>query len=447
MPQSFEFTDKQRQAWKLLGGPALHNLLDGGSRSGKTLLICRAIAVRARAAPYSRHAILRFRFNHVKASIILDTWPKMMELCFPQEPYHMDKSDWYVTLGEGAQVWFGGLDEKERTEKILGQEYATVFLNECSQIPYSSQNISMTRLAQKVNCKDGHPLRLKMYYDCNPPSKGHWVYKLFHSHMDPEAKRPIPDRENYATMQMNPVDNQEHLPVEYLETLKGLPARLRKRFWDGEYGDDKPNALWTDENIDRWRVLDGNVPDFQRIVIGVDPSGADDAENAANDEIGIVVAALGTDGFGYLLEDLTLKAGPAKWGKAATNAFERHAADLVVGETNFGGAMVEHVIRTARPRTPFKKVTASRGKVVRAEPISSLYEQGKVRHVGYFHALEDELCAFTTFGYTGDKSPNRADALIWAFSELFPGLVAEKPVKKTISRQEPVSAEAGWMGS
>lgn len=442
----FEFTKKQDEAWDTLCGPALHALLYGGSRSGKTLLICRNIAIRARAAPFSRHAILRFRFNHVKASIILDTWPKMMELCFPKEPYHMDKSDWYCTLGEGSQVWFGGLDEKERTEKILGQEYATVFLNEASQIPYSSQQIALTRLAQKVACKDGEALRLRMFYDENPPSKGHWTYKLFFAHTDPETKQPLRDRQNYAACQMNPVDNKAHLPADYLKTLESMPARMRKRFLLGEFSEDRPNALWTEDVIERWRVIDGQVPDYQRIVIGVDPSGASE-ETSDSDEIGIVVGALGTDGNGYVLEDLTLKAGPSKWGKAATNAFERHAADMVVGEVNYGGAMVEHVIRTARPRTPYKAVHASRGKVVRAEPIASLYEQGKVRHVGYFPELEDELCGFTTFGYTGERSPNRADAAIWVFSELFPGLTIEPKEPKKGRRRERPATEAGWMGA
>jgi phage terminase large subunit-like protein len=126
------------------------------------------------------------------------------------------------------------------------------------------------------------------------------------------------------------------------------------------------------------------------------------------------------------LEDLTVKAGPATWGKVATDAYDRHKADLVVGEINYGGAMVQFTIQTARPRTPYKSVTASRGKAVRAEPIAALYETGKVRHVGYFGELEEELSAFSTAGYLGAQSPNRADALIWALTELFPGIVNER---------------------
>lgn len=448
----FERTPKQRQALQMLAGPETHCMLYGGSRSGKTFQICDAIAARAIKAPGSRHAALRFRFNHIKASVVMDTWPKVMALCWPGVDYRIDKTDFYARLGNGSQVWFGGLDEKERVERILGQEYATVFLNECSQISYDARNTAMTRLAQNVTAQiDGReerPLKLKMYYDCNPPSQAHWSYQVFELHRDPETKRMLPDPADYCSMQMNPKDNEANLPAGYIDkTLASLPHRLRRRFLEGLYADATPNALWEAADIDKWRVIDGGVPDLQRIVIAVDPSGASDADNAENDEIGIVVAALGTDGNAYVLEDLTVKAGPTTWGKVAVDAYERHGADCIVGESNFGGGMVEFVIHAARPRTPYKAVTASRGKVIRAEPVSVLAAQGKVRHVGEFRALEDELCAFTTFGYTGERSPNRADALVWAVSELFPALIAPPKEKKKAKRRPRQAQAHGWMAA
>jgi hypothetical protein len=404
-------------------------MLFGGSRSGKTFLLVRQVVVRALKAPKSRHAILRFRFNHVKASIVLDTFPKVMELCFPDVKYHMDKSDWFVRFENGSQIWFGGLDDKERTEKILGQEHATIYLNECSQIPQSSRDVAITRLAQQVEQKVGDKtasLKPRMFYDCNPPSKAHWSYKLFVQKINPETRQPLPRPEDYAAFQINPGDNRENLAQGYLETLAGLPARLQKRFLAGEYGDATANALFAEEHIDRWRVTDGKLPDMVRVVVGVDPSGSGDEDNADNDAIGIAVGGLGTDGNAYLLEDCTVKAGPATWGLVATSAYDRHAADVIVGEINFGGAMVSHVIQTARPRTNFKMVTASRGKAQRAEPFSAFYEQGKVRHAGDFRELEDELLAFSTIGYTGSGSPNRADAWIWVLAELFPAMVNKR---------------------
>jgi predicted phage terminase large subunit-like protein len=447
--KTFELTPKQLEAQRVLAGNATHNMLFGGSRSGKTFLLVRNVVMRALKAPESRHLIARFRFNHIKAAIIQDTFPKVMKLAFPGVSYNLNKTDWYVTFDNGSEIWFGGLDDKERTEKILGQEYATIYLNECSQIPQGSRDTAVTRLAQKVEqVIDGRApavLKPRMYYDCNPPSKAHWSYKLFVQKQDLDTKQPLANPDDYAYFQINPQDNVDNLSEGYLETLKGLSQRMQKRFLKGEFADATPNQLFREEDIDKWRVIDGSLPDMVRLVVGVDPSGSDDVDNADNDAIGIIVGGLGTDGNAYLLEDCTVKVGPATWGKIATDAYDRHAADVIVGEQNFGGAMVKQVIQTARPRTNYKAVNASRGKAVRAEPFSALYEQGKVRHAGFFPELEEELSAFSTVGYTGEQSPNRADAWIWVLAELFPGIVSPKrePKKET---PRPSYGSAGWMG-
>lgn len=425
---SFSLTPKQEEANKLLASDAQHVMLLGGSRSGKTFLLVRGLVMRALKAPRSRHAAFRFRFNHIKQSIVLGTFPKVMELCFPQVKYELNKSDWYATLPGDSEIWFGGLDDKERTEKILGNDYATILLNECTQIPWSSRTTVVTRLSQSVEqIVSGvrRPLKPRMWYDENPTDKAHWSYRLFVQKVDPETKEPISRPEQYAWMRLNPIDNVQNLAPEYMDTLKDLPARMQARFLQGEFRESDPNALFPDSELDKWRVTDGKVPDMVRIVVAVDPSGSDDDDNADNDEIGICVCGLGTDGNGYVLEDLTVKAGPATWGRVAVTAFERHKADVIVAEVNYGGAMVRQVIQSARPRTNFKAVTASRGKAVRAEPISSLCEQGKIRFVGWLAKMEDELSGFTTHGYTGTGSPNRADAFVWAMTELFPGMTKE----------------------
>ena len=447
----FRLTARQEQANALLAGDATHVMLFGGSRSGKTFLLVRSVVVRAIKAAKSRHAILRFRFNAVKASVVADTFPKVMDLCFPGVKYDLNRTDWVAKLPNGSEIWFGGLDDKERTEKILGMEFATIYLNECSQIPYGSVETAITRLAQKAVQVIGgkqSPLKPRVYYDCNPPSKAHWSFRVFKEKRNPETKEVLKAPLDYASMQINPRDNTENLTDGYLDTLASLSARGRRRFLDGEFADATPNQLFPDENIDKWRVTDGDLPDMVRVVVAVDPSGADDADNADNDAIGIVVAGLGTNGIAYIIEDLTVKAGPATWGKVATDAYDRHEADAIVGETNYGGAMVQHVIKTCRLRTNFIKVTASRGKVQRAEPFAALYEQGKVRHFGILADLEDELTAFSTFGYTGEHSPNRADAAIWALAALFPSIVKarkdeadENPHKH---RHAPINH--GWMG-
>lgn len=419
-------------------------MLFGGSRSGKTFLIVRNLILRGLKAPNSRHAIFRYRFNSIKASVLADTLPKVMRIAFPKIDYEVNKQDAVCTLPTGSELWMAGLDDKDRTEKILGMEFVTEAFNECSQIPYNSIQIALTRLAQQVDQviegRAPQPLKPRAYYDENPPSKAHWSYKQFILKQDAETKLPLPKPEDYQWFKINPQDNRENIAADYLDTLGGMSARLRKRFRDGDFTDATPDALFTDELIEQWRVTDGIVPEFVRIAVAVDPSGSGDVDNADNDAIGIVVVGLGIDGVAYVLEDCTVKAGPATWGRIATTAYDRHDADVVVGEVNYGGAMVGFTIQAARPRTPFKMVTATRGKHVRAEPFSALYENGKVRHVGQFVELEDELTAFNTNGYLGDNSPNRADALIWALTELFPGLVAPRkeaviaqPVPRTVT--------------
>lgn len=444
---TFALTAKQEEATELMAGPAQHIMLAGGSRSGKTAAECRAIVIRALKAPKSRHAMLRFRFGHIKQSVMLDTFPTVMHKAFPQVKYELNKSDCYAVMDGDSEIWFSGLDDKARTEKLLGNEYATLMFNECSQIAFASRNLAITRLSQLVqDTVSKRPLPLKAYYDMNPSDKGHWTYRMFRLKVDPESKQPLPDPENYAYLQMNPADNLVNLSADYLKTLEGLPARLRKRFLEGEFRDASPNALFSDEMLDRWRNIDADLPQMIRVVVAVDPSGADDSDNQDNDEIGIVVCGLGIDGNGYVLEDLTCKAGPSVWGKVATGAFERHQADRIVAETNYGGGMVKAVIHAARARTPFRAVTASRGKAVRAEPVSALCEIGKVRMAGIFRELEDELTAFTTHGYTGDNSPNRADAMVWGMSDLFPELT--KPEKEPVPVVLPVMRRSGptaWM--
>jgi predicted phage terminase large subunit-like protein len=437
---TFTLTKKQQLANGLLGSAATHCMLYGGSRSGKTFTLVRALITRA-LAHKSRHAILRYRFNHIKGSIIFDTLPKVMELCFPGVDQHckLDRSDWFYRLPNGSEVWFGGLDDKERTEKILGQEYATLYLNECSQIPWASRNMAMTRLAQNT------PLRLKAYYDANPPGMAHWTYRLFIEKRDPDKRTGVSNPSDFNSVVMNPRDNEQNLPAAYLEQLQALPEAMRRRFWLGQFADVSDTALWTLELLDQQRIIDGKVPDMVRVVVAVDPSGASGEEDTRSDEIGIAVVGLGKDGRAYVLEDISGRMGPSAWGKAAVAAFDRHEADCIVAESNFGGAMVQEIIRSAAAdpdrvvggAVPYREVKASRGKIARAEPISALFEQQKVSLVGHFPEMEDQLCAMTTAGYIGSKSPDRADALIWGLASLFPAVTKREGGSDARNRPQP----------
>jgi phage terminase large subunit-like protein len=449
----FTLTERQALAQAVLAGDATWQMLFGGGRSGKTFLHLRNIVMRALKAPGSRHLVARFRFVHLKGSVILDTFPKVMRLCFPDVAYDLSKSDWYVKLPGGAEIWFCGLDDKDRLEKILGFEFATILVNEASQVTWAGVQMLLTRLAQRVMQvipgREPRPLKLRFLFDCNPPSKAHWTFKVFKQKLDPDTREPLRDPANYVAFQMNPKDNAANLSPEYLETLEGLGERMKRRFVRGEFAEATPNALFDEATIDRWRTDGDQLPDFVRIVVAVDPSGASDDEvNADNDEVGITVDALGTDGRAYLLEDLTVSGGPKVWGKVAVQAYVRHGADVLVGEKNFGGGMVKLTVQVAaaalETRVNFKMVTASRGKIQRAEPFSALYDDGKVRHAGIFPKLEDELCAFSTGGYTGPRSPNRADAHVWGLAELFPAIVSDRQKRKPY---KPPEVPRNWMAA
>lgn len=407
-------------------------MLRGGSRSGKTFLLIRAICQRAINAPGSRHVVFRFRFNHAKTSIWADTLPKVLQLCFPQVRVRFDKTDFYVEFPGGSQIWIAGLDDKERVDKILGSEYATLYFNESSQIPWSSIETAMSRLAQKVPVLPAIAqvtgrifLALKAYFDCNPPSKLHWSYALFRQKMKPGTKEALPNPDDYVEMKVNPEDNRENLPEEYFDILDSMSAAKRLRFKEGEWASEVNGALWSLEDrtaedgntiagIDRFRV--SKAPEMRRIVVAVDPSGT--KGDGTGDDIGIVVAGIGVDGRGYVLADRTCQLSPEGWARRTIEALHEFKADRVIAERNFGGAMVQAVIRAADKRVPFKEVVASRGKVARAEPVAALYERGLVSHVGSFPDLEDQMCNMTASGYVGEGSPDRADALVWALTEL-----------------------------
>jgi phage terminase large subunit-like protein len=424
----FRLTAKQRTANRLLGGPQRHTLLVGGSRSGKTMLFCRAILLRALKSARSRHTVLRLRANAARSSIWLDTLPKTARLCFPGLTLKDHRQDGFVSLPNGSQIWIGGLDDKDRVDKILGQEFTTLYLNECSEIPYASAATALTRLAQVAP-----GLRQRAYYDLNPVGKSHWSYRLFVQGIDPESRRPLAAPADYRYAFLSPLDNAANLTPEYIDSLRTLPERKRRRFFDGVYVEEVEGALWTLELLARARCAPEDAPaTLRRVVVAVDPSGTAGNPETRSDDVGIVVAGLADDGRAYILDDLTCNLPPEAWGRRVVAAYHKHKADSVIAEGNFGGDMVRFVIHAADRNVPVKLVSASRGKAIRAEPVSALYghEQDgnwlddRVRHAGEFGELEDELLNFSSAGYIGPKSPNRADSAIWAITEL---MLAEQP--------------------
>jgi len=227
-------------------------------------------------------------------------------------------------------------------------------------------------------------------------------------------------------------DNRKYLAPAFFSQIvrKYEGTRLGRQELQAEILEDLPGALWNRGIIEACRASQPPA-DLARVVVAIDPAGR--ASETAN-ETGIIVAGKDAEGNGWVLADLSARYQPVEWAKAAIAAYRAHHADRIVAETNNGGDMVEATLRMVDPNVPFGAVHASRGKVARAEPVATLYEQGKVRHLGAFPILEDQMCAFTrdallspfpaSGGGTGagwngtGASPDRVDALVWALSDL-----------------------------
>lgn len=219
-----------------------------------------------------------------------------------------------------------------------------------------------------------------------------------------------------------------------IERYRG--TRLGRQELDAEILEDMPGALWMRSMLDEMRV--GAAPELTRIVVGVDPA-ASSGESA--NETGIVVIGLARNGHAYVLQDCSVQGSPDAWARRAVAAYRQWAADCLVAEANQGGEMVMHVIQSIAD-IPVKLVRATRGKYVRAEPVSALYEQGRVHHAGVFTELEDQMVAFTPDTSANGTSPDRVDALVWAATELFPDIILPPQIRP----QPRVYGPGGWMG-
>jgi len=227
--------------------------------------------------------------------------------------------------------------------------------------------------------------------------------------------KDLVDRKGVHVVRGSTFDNAKNLAPSALAELKLRyeNTRLGRQELYGEILDTVEGALWTREMIERARVTD--IPPLIRIVVAIDPAVTN---NANSDETGIVAAGITSDNHYYVLSDNSLKASPDAWARQAVNLYHDLGADKIIAETNNGGDMVTLLIKQVDHSAPVKKVTATRGKQLRAEPISSLYEQGRVHHHGYFAELETQMCEWTP---VSSESPDRLDALVWAITELNSG--------------------------
>lgn len=273
---------------------------------------------------------------------------------------------------------------------LLDNDGAAVFI----YTPPSTRTAGISKAHDKKHAA-------KLFKAAQADTSGRWAAFTFSSHDNP------------------------HLSSEALgEIAEDMSALAYRQEIMAEDIDEVPGALWTRANLEKNRIKTAGFPmgALYRIVVAVDPEATATATSA---ETGIIVAGVDENEVGYLLEDCTLRASPAEWGSAVVRAFDRWQADRIVAETNNGGDMVRFVVEAAAKdlfrqgerqseRIAYKQLHASRGKHTRAEPISTLYENGRCKHVGSFAELEDQLCSWLP----GDTSPDRLDAAVWAFTEL-----------------------------
>lgn len=239
----------------------------------------------------------------------------------------------------------------------------------------------------------------------------------------PLIRKLLNDPDTFVT-RGSTFDNAGNLATPFLKQIEDRygGTRLGRQELEGEILEDIPGALWNRQNIDEFRITNQTIPDLERILVAVDPAASSEE---GSDENGIVVVGLARDkdgyAHGYVLEDASLKGSPEEWARKAVTMFRKWQADRIVAEKNNGGEMVASVIKSVDRSVPLTLVHASRGKIVRAEPISALYEQGRIHHVGRFDKLEDQMCLFSIDNLRDNNygSPDRVDALVWGFTEIF----------------------------
>ena len=217
---------------------------------------------------------------------------------------------------------------------------------------------------------------------------------------------------NTVTTRGSTYDNRDNLAPSYFASIitRYEGTRMGRQELMGELIDDVPGALWTLSLLDGLRV--SAAPDLARIIVAVDPAVTSGAES---DETGIVVAGIGADGHGYVLADRSCRMSPDGWARRAAQAYHEYQADRLIVEDNQGGEMVAFLLGTVDATVPIKRIRASRGKRLRAEPVAALYEQGRVHHVGVYPDLEDQMASFTG---DGGEHDDRVDALVHALTEV-----------------------------
>jgi phage terminase large subunit-like protein len=378
-------------------------MIMAGRGFGKTRSGAEWVRAVADANPKARIALVSSSLAEARA-VMVEGESGLMAICRPEHRPIFEPSLHRIRFESGAQAQLFSAAEPEG---LRGPQHSHAWCDEIGKWPLAHQ--------RATRCWDNLLLGLRLGDDpriavTTTPRAVPLVQRLV-------AQAQASDEVVISRGATG--DNERNLAKGFIAAIASEFAgtQLARQEIDGELLEDIEGALWTRSLLEEAREI-GAVPAAARVVVAVDPPAS-----AGGDECGIIVAALGTDGIARVLADCSMSGPPAEWAQRVADTAREWDADRVVAEANQGGAMVESVLRAAEQSLPVKLVHASRGKVARAEPVAALYAAGRVRHVGMFARLEDQLCGLLvggTFAGPG-RSPDRADALVWAMTELLMG--------------------------
>lgn len=389
-----------------------HCVITGGRGSGKSYGLGSSQCYQCNSKTTCGNTLyLRETLVSAHVSIIPEFWEKI-ELLGLENNFVKTKKE-IIHRFNGSQIYFRGIKSaSKRAEAKLKSVHnvSTVIIDEAQEVAKDD----FTRIDLSVRSVTEHN---RIILSLNPTDKEHWIYKdFFEVPGVPEDFNGIVGDTCY--IHTTYLDNLANLPPDFLRMANECKERDIEEYnniWLGLWRGDTEGALWSADMIDPYRVQ--TIPaDLERVVIAVDPAvtGAKDS-----DETGIVAVGrkrIKSEMHYFVLDDRSLRASPETWARAVVSAYNTYEADRVVAEVNNGGDLVETMIRAAAPRISFRAVRATRGKVLRAEPVAALYERGLVHHVGNFANLEYQMRNYN--GQEKSYSPDRLDALVWGLTAL-----------------------------
>lgn len=372
-------------------------LITGGRGSGKSWSVALSLL---NQTDNFNEVILFTRWTLTSAFIsIIPEFIEKIELMNRESDFEINQNE-ITNRITGSRILFRGIKTSQGTATANLKSIAGV----TTWVLDEAEELVDQDVFDRINLSIRSKLRPnKVILVMNPSYRSHWIYQTF-------IKTPRADTTYIHTTYHDNIENLSDSFIQQAEdTRKSNELRYRHLFL-GDWLDDAEGLLWNMALIERLRV--DVRPDTKRLIVAIDPAAT---ANSESDETGITVQAIDHNGNGYVIEDLSGKYSPNEWAKIAVQAAFNHNADCIVAEKNMGGDMVESVIRQHDKRIRVKLVTATKGKYVRAEPVYSLYEQGKIYHIGNFPILERQMI---TFDPDKGKSPDRVDALVWGFTEL-----------------------------